>query len=275
MEPRRVIDEGRTATGSAPPPARPQLVLRARTSTSLHLEWEEPDDHGDEIYLYVLQMAEHEVTWQERTADFFDGYRPATPRDGRLQPRASPLQPDGAPLLHTAHGTLHTTHRTRCRPWRLVHEGPATVRTYRLGGLKPANAHMFRLVATNGGGTSEQGEASFVTAGIEQGARGNEAVPRGWLANDLADIVAEYIALTDCSSFEFLAEARTRTYMRMRTDVCIAHAHVWVGQGIHMTYGHAYAHAYAHQQYAYAGGQGAHAACDQAQDSLQGVLPPR
>ena len=111
-KPRRVIDEGRTATGSAPPPARPQLVLRARTSTSLHLEWEEPDDHGDEIYLYVLQMAEHEVTWQERTADFFDGYRPATPRDGRLQPRASPCNPMAHRYCtrHTAHCTRHTGH---------------------------------------------------------------------------------------------------------------------------------------------------------------------
>ena len=226
MEPRRVLDEGRTATGLTTPPAQPQLVLRARTSTSLHLEWEEPDDHGDEIYLYVLQMAEHEVTWQERTADFFDDYRPASPHDGRLQPRAIPPAARWQPP-----STAHILHCTRYRPWRLVHEGPAAVRTCRLGGLKPANAHMFRLVATNGGGDSEQGEASFVTAGIEQGARGNEAVPRGWLANDLADIVAEYIALTDCSSFEFLAEARTRTYMRLCTDVCMGTQGIIYGWG--------------------------------------------
>ena len=106
---------------------------------------------------------------------------------------------------------MHILHCTRYRPWRLVHEGPAAVRACRLGGLKPANAHMFRLVATNSGGASEQGEASFVTARIEQGARGNEAVPRSWLANDLPDVVAEYIALTGRSSFEFLAEACTRT----------------------------------------------------------------
>lgn len=205
MEPRRILDEGRTATGLTMPPAQPQLVLRARTSTSLHLEWEEPDDHGDEIYVYVLQMAEHEVTWQERTADFFDDYRPANPRDGRLQPRAIPPAARWQPP-----STAHILHCTRCRPWRLVHEGPAAVRACRLGGLKPANAHMFRLVATNSGGASEQGEASFVTARIEQGARGNEAVPRSWLANNLPDVVAEYIALTGRSSFEFLAEACTR-----------------------------------------------------------------
>lgn len=106
-ESRRVLDEGRTATGLTTPPAQPQLVLRARTSTSLHLEWEEPDDHGDEIYLYVLQMAEHEVTWQERTADFFDGYRPASPMTGGCNPMYPPCSPM-ATALDGAHTALHT-----------------------------------------------------------------------------------------------------------------------------------------------------------------------
>ena len=194
---RRRLDEGRAATGPAAPPARPHLELRARTATSLHLEWEEPDDHGDEIYMYALQVAEHAVTWRQATADFFDDYRPATLRGGGcnpVHPPCNPMAPSlGRLLLH--------------RPWRLVHEGTATVRACRLGGLKPANAHLFRLVAKNSGGTSQPAEASFVTAELDRSTRGDEPVPRGWLTNDLADVVAEFTMLTGLSSFDFVAEA--------------------------------------------------------------------
>ena len=50
----------------------PVLVEGKTRCTSAEVMWEEPFDGGEEIYLYVLQMA-YDVKWQADLNEFFDG----------------------------------------------------------------------------------------------------------------------------------------------------------------------------------------------------------
>ena len=171
FDPRKRLDDGRAARAALP--EAPVLVLRRQGMRELGLEWEEPYDGGDEIYLYKLEVADYDVKWQERTNDFFEGYR----------------------------------------PWRVAHQGPAAVRRFELkvghtgGALKPTNWYKMRLSCANGTGDSEAHEVVFETAKLSGGgARDPEAPPQPWLRADVPDIMAAHMEATGGGMYDFVQQ---------------------------------------------------------------------
>ena len=152
FDPRKNYTGDHFAMSKASPPEPPVLRLTSSKASSFVVEWDDPDDGGDEIFLYVLQLSEYHVKWQADANGFFDDYL----------------------------------------EYVTVHEGPRKVHLKECTGLRPGNTHRLRLRARNAAGDSAWSDELLVQLDKSgRGGLAEESVPRSWLTGDYSDLIAQ------------------------------------------------------------------------------------
>ena len=160
--------EGKFDRAEASRPEPPQPVIDKCSEFSAEVKWTEPHDGGDEIYQYTLQLSHHDVFWDAKGNDLFDGFL----------------------------------------PWQTAHEGPARIQAHRLEGLHSGHDYKVRVQCRNSIGQSDWSEElHFCTAHDEVEARKVvEPVPKSWLRIELSDILLQHTSLVGGSGEQFLTD---------------------------------------------------------------------
>ena len=152
FDPRKVFDLAHGSPGAGSRPDRPELRLSKAQGSVLIVEWDDPDDGGDEIFLYQLQLAEYSVKWLPDEQAFFDDFL----------------------------------------PYVTVHEGPQRVHNREFVGLRTGTSYRLRLRAHNGQGESEWSTALEVEIPRGERSKADEGgVPRSWLTADYSDLITQ------------------------------------------------------------------------------------
>lgn len=152
FDPRKNFEAARALHSAASRPAQPELRVSQEKGVCLRADWDDPDDGGDEIFLYQLEMSEYRVAWLADKQDFLDEYL----------------------------------------PFLVVHEGPQRVHHKDIMGLRSGNSYRLRLCAHNSQGRSEWSEVVEIEIPKgAKGKAGESGVPRSWLTADFSDLIAQ------------------------------------------------------------------------------------
>jgi len=154
---RKMFDDGSLCLRT---PEAPRLRVSHASSTAICVHWTEPDNGGDEIYIYSLQLSAFQVVWDAKKGGLLEGYK----------------------------------------PFEVVVEYPVQALEedeyeYVIENLRPENDFKIRVCARNSLGPSHWSEE--VHARTQQDEQDktmlDDALPASWLRVDFSDLVNEHI----------------------------------------------------------------------------------